>query len=637
MDIKTSGNLLALVKRVLDTSTGTEPMIESVNIKPPCPMTPPLHPLERCLPEEVGISSVRLYEFLRALEDEESLDMHNVMVVRHGKVICEASFSGYDSSLWHVSHSCSKTVTMLAVGMLIDEGKLSLDTRPAEVLKSKIGLLSQVTHKQLTVKHLLTMTAGVQFGETGSVTERDWLKCWFESPPQGDVGTKFFYNSMNTYVLSAMVREITGSSLTDYLRPRLFDVLGIDTYWWEKCPMGIECGGWGLYLRPEDMAKLGMLILGNGVYGGKRVVSEKRLKEAMRVHAEVPKEYGNFDYGCGIWLSRDPGVVLINGMFGQNVLCDTKSDTVCVTNAGNMELFQQTAFFELYDKYIRSDNVKALDRYGDFTDKPIIPKKADVLTSALTMAADAYDRFVNNVNIPNIYASLAPGQRMLKMHEMQLNEYGETRVPESISERRRNLEALKANLTALHRRTFTTIHEEAASAGLVPLYRQVMSGRYTGGITHVGFVNTSDGFVLAVKESGEMLKIPIGFEKPKRSSLTVSGEKHEIAAFGEFTPGENSSTLLKIRLSFIEYSSSRFIRFTFKKNGEVTMKLTEQPGCDYISGLIGDALKRMMNGKREHPILEALHDQTSESGYISYRLKLLFEPELKLIPRTKNE
>jgi len=67
------------------------------------------------------------------------------------------------------------------------------------------------------------------------------------------------------------------------------------------------------------------------------------------------------------------------------------------------------------------------------------------------------------------------------------------------------------------------------------------------------------------------------------------------------------------------------------------MKLTEQPGCDYISGLIGDALKRMMNGKREHPILEALHDQTSESGYISYRLKLLFEPELKLIPRTKNE
>ena len=637
MDLKTSGSLLALVKRVLDTSTGTEPIIESANVKPQCPKSPPSHPLERCLPEEVGISSVRLYEFLRALEDEESLDMHNVMILRHGKVICEASFSGYDSSLWHVCHSCSKTVTMLAVGMLIDEGKLTPDTRPAEVLRSKIGLLSQVTHKHLTVKHLLTMTAGVQFGETGSVTERDWLKCFFESPPMGEAGTKFFYNSMNTYVLSAMVREITGSSLTDYLRPRLFDVLGIDTYWWEKCPMGIECGGWGLYLRPEDMAKLGMLILGKGVYGGKRVVSEKWLDEAVKVHAEVPREYGNFDYGCGIWLSRDPGVVLINGMFGQNVLCDTKSDTICVTNAGNMELFQQTAFFELYDKYLRSDNVKALKRYGDFTDAPIVPKKADFVTSALSMAADAYDRFVNNVNIPNNYASLAPEQRMLKMHEMQLNEYGEARVSESIFERHRNIEALKANFAALHRRTFTTLPEEAASVGIVPLYRQVMSGRYTGGITHVGFVNTSEGLVLVLKESGVMLKIPVGFEKPRRSSVTVSGETHEIAAFGEFIPGEDGSVVLKIRLSFIEYSSSRFIRFTFKKSGEVTMKLTEQPGCDYVAGLMGDALNRMMKNKKEHPILEALKEQTSESGYIGYRLKLLFEPELKLMPKSKNE
>ena len=112
----------------------------------------------------------------------------------------------------------------------------------------------------------LIMTSLVQFNERGAVSCNDWVRGFLDSPVNGTAGSKFEYNSMNTYMLSAIVTEITGESLMDYLRPRLFEPLGITRIFWESCPKGITKGGWGLFLCPEDAAKIGQLCLQKGMW-----------------------------------------------------------------------------------------------------------------------------------------------------------------------------------------------------------------------------------------------------------------------------------------------------------------------------------------------------------------------------------
>ena len=178
----------------------------------------------------------------------------------------------------------------------------------------------------------------VTFNESGIVSGNDWLGSFLNASVNGKPGTEFQYNSLNTYVLSAIVTKRTGETLTEYLTPRLFGPLGITKYYWETCPKGITKGGWGLFLCAEDMAKLGQLYLQRGKWNGQQLVSEYWIEISTARHLKTQND--TYGYGYQLWMEQRPGSFEYNGMLGQNVIIYPDMDMVLVTNAGNKEMFQ---------------------------------------------------------------------------------------------------------------------------------------------------------------------------------------------------------------------------------------------------------------------------------------------------------
>ena len=258
----------ATIELIWDLMRGRTDDISRVEYFPQKPAFPAdlpyEQPFERTSPEAEGLPSRQIEELLRALKTSKELHMHTVMILKGGKVIGETAFYPYRQELWHATYSMCKSVTSMAIGLLISEGKLSLDTKIVDVFRKNVSLFGFIRQKDLTVRHLLTMTSGVSFNETGAISGNDWVKGYLEAFCHHEPGTYFEYNSMNTYMLSAIITEITGETMLDYLKPRLFAPLGITRVFWETCPKGKNKGGWGLFLCVEDMAKLGQLYLDGG-------------------------------------------------------------------------------------------------------------------------------------------------------------------------------------------------------------------------------------------------------------------------------------------------------------------------------------------------------------------------------------
>ena len=162
----------------------------------------------RTRPEDVGISSGRLISLIRALEEEKSAVVHNLLCIKDGRVILECSHPGYSVNTWHLAHSMSKTVTAIAIGMLCDDGKLSLDWQAIDFFPELET--SDRRAEGITVEDLLTMKSGVTFGEIGTVTSDSWCESFFRSELACDPGESFAYNSMNSYILANIVSRITG-------------------------------------------------------------------------------------------------------------------------------------------------------------------------------------------------------------------------------------------------------------------------------------------------------------------------------------------------------------------------------------------------------------------------------------------
>ncbi len=160
---------------------------------------------------------------------------------------------------------------------------------------------------------------------------------------------------MNTYMLSAIVTELTGETLTEYLRPRLWEPLGITRIFWETCPMGITKGGWGLFLRPEDAAKLGMLYLQKGSWNGRQLVPAEWVEASCQPSAQAPEVMSTHGYGYQLWMGGREGSFNFNGMLGQNVVAYPDMNLVVVTNAGSHDLFQNCELMSVVKKYFETD------------------------------------------------------------------------------------------------------------------------------------------------------------------------------------------------------------------------------------------------------------------------------------------
>ena len=308
-------------------------------------------PLPASLPESEGVPSRCLYDFFHRLEKDPTLCTHGVCILRHGKRIAEAAWQPYSKRLPQMQFSLSKSVVGMAVGMAQAEGILSLNEKVKDIFPDRLPPLYLGKPGEVTVHQLLTMSSGVRFNELGSASEKDWVRAWLLSDCEFAPGSRFSYNSMNTYILSAILCRKTGQSLTDYLTPRLWEPLGIGVPFWETCPMGVEKGGWGLYLTPGDMAKLGQLYLQKGQWrtssGWRSILPEEWVQQAMS--PQIPCRMGERDawYGYQLWgLSWGEGCQF-NGVFGQYVVILPKEDMVIAVTSGNGQLFEDRTLLHI--------------------------------------------------------------------------------------------------------------------------------------------------------------------------------------------------------------------------------------------------------------------------------------------------
>ncbi|NCB06481.1 MAG: class C beta-lactamase-related serine hydrolase, partial [Clostridia bacterium] len=272
----------------------------------------------------------------------------------------------YDGAYPHELYSLSKSITATAIGMLVDEGLLDLDERLCDIFFDKAPEDKAHPVQKMTVRMLLNMSTGTYFNEAGSAMGTDWERDFLHAPVKFTPGSAFDYNSMNTYMLAAIVRRKTGETLTRYLEPRLFDPLGIESHYWETCPNGTEKGGWGLSLTPESVAKVGQLYLNKGIWhtfwGDKRLISERWIEEATKPQIDTPHGEITYGYGHQIWMTAREGAFLFNGAFGQYMLALPDENALVVLFSGTSRLFAQGGVLDYVTACFDGVGEKALPR-----------------------------------------------------------------------------------------------------------------------------------------------------------------------------------------------------------------------------------------------------------------------------------
>jgi CubicO group peptidase (beta-lactamase class C family) len=238
-------------------------------------------PLPRSTPEAQGISSKSISEFVASLDKVNTL--HSFMIVRHGHVIAEGWWKPEAADKQHILWSLSKSFNSTAVGLAVAEGKLSLDDPVLKFFPADAPAEPSDNLKAMKVRDLLSMSCGHDT-ESKIIDNAPTVKQFLAHPVPHQPGTHFQYNTLGSYVLSAIVSKVTGQNSLEFLKPRLFEPLGIETPKWDASPEGPSLGGYGLYLCTEDIAKFGQLYLQRGKWNGRQLLPEKWVEEATSKH-----------------------------------------------------------------------------------------------------------------------------------------------------------------------------------------------------------------------------------------------------------------------------------------------------------------------------------------------------------------
>ena len=542
----------------------------------------------RATPESQGISSDLFAALLRELDASKDTEMHHFMALRHGKVICECNFAPYPKGMWHITHSMCKSITGMAIGMLIEEEKLKLDENIYDIFPDHTNAFSKIFRPVITVENLLTMTSGVTFNESGIVSGNDWLGSFLNASVNGKPGTEFQYNSLNTYVLSAIVTKRTGETLTEYLTPRLFGPLGITKYYWETCPKGITKGGWGLFLCAEDMAKLGQLYLQRGKWNGQQLVSEYWIEISTARHLKTQND--TYGYGYQLWMEQRPGSFEYNGMLGQNVIIYPDMDMVLVTNAGNKEMFQDCIMLNIIRKYF-----------------PVNYHPADVLPenplsySLLKRLCGELENGENNNRSTSLRGRWKRNVVSRRKHSDKKYSYRISAAVDRPSDHHSFMRALSG-------RTYVM---EQQNIGIAPLFVQVFHNNMTDGISEISFTYDAGNFCVSFTEGEVIHKLPVGFGKAADGCVDLHGEHYLVATLGEFARDENDIPVLKLEVTFIEECVKRKAHIFFHEDNGIEIRWNETPGKKMIlAGL--SSITEELSGNFLYNSLLGDHNITTE-------------------------
>ncbi|MBR5265355.1 MAG: serine hydrolase [Clostridia bacterium] len=532
-------------------------------------------PLLSVTPESQGLSSEEIINFYKDLSDFNKYKPHSAVIMKNGKVVSKTAWKPYSTGVRHVTHSLAKSIISLAIGIAEGEGLLTLDERICDIFPKHFFLMSSKRIREVKIIHLLTMTTGARFFEGDIIFEHDWVKGFVEGDLKWNPGEKFEYNSINTYLLSAIITRKTGVSVTEYLESRLFGPLGIKDVLWEKSPVGREKGGWGLYMGTEEMAKIGQLCLDKGwwtVDGVKKpIVPASYIEKATvsRGH-DTGDEFG---YGYQFW-TMDDGFVM-NGMFGQYVIVYPSQNMVIAINSGGDNMFIDPDLIALTDKYF-------------------LRNRARKLLPLNRMALNRLRKMENNM------------------------QYGVKLTNDNTKPYSADMKTVMGKIAALNGKSYQI---DAPSVSILPVIMQCMQGNFTEGISRLSFRFENDTLYCDFICCDDTFTIKIGMNEPITSVLEMQGEKFIISVKGELRQNEDDMDVLKIMIHFIEMTSTRLIKVIFKDEESVEIKMSETPRIDAM-------LKEYIDRNDDAIPKNILDTMENEKEIISLLLERLAEPKL---------
>ena len=317
----------------------------------------------RVTPESVGIDSGDIEWLLDRLESGFT-EPHGLMIMRHGKICAEGWWNPYAPGIRHGLQSHSKTYAATAIGIAYTEGIVKLDERIIDIFPEHAPEQPSENLKKLTVHDVLCMGCGMD--EMPMATEH-WIRDFLHTPVNHTPGTTYMYNSVGSSILSAIIVKKTGMSMHEYLKPRLYDKIGIfsDNHRWMKMPDGCEVGGGGLFATTEDNLRLMKLYADGGVWEGERILDDEYVKRATTLQNESATEAKNnplakdnfVGYGYQIWMCRPNGVYRADGAMGQfTIVVPDKDMIIAITENASGAHWAQTTLDVMWEFLERIEN-----------------------------------------------------------------------------------------------------------------------------------------------------------------------------------------------------------------------------------------------------------------------------------------
>lgn len=497
-------------------------------------------PLPRATPESQGVHASAILSLFDAVNADPEANGQELIVLRHGKVIGEGCWAPYDAQYPHQLYSLSKSITSTAIGLLVDDGLLQLDEHLVDIFPDKAPDDPDHAAFRLTVRHLLSMSTGSRFNEVGTALGTDWVWEFLHADTKFPAGTAFEYNSMNTYMLAAIVQKKTGDTMLHLLQKRIFTPLGITEATWETCPKGIEKGGWGLSLTVESVAKLGQLYLNHGrwIVDGieKQLLSEAWVNDATRTQIETPNGECTFGYGHQIWMAPHPGGYLFNGAFGQYMIALPDLDVIVVLFSGTSKLFAQGGMMSYVDS-----------AFSQVSDIPYAknPAAADALRVTISGLTCRYRKPFYRTDLPAADFSMLTDFLAGKVYTFSPN-----------------------------------------LAGLLPTVVASVHNNYSTGLTRFSAKSDGNGgLFIDFDESRVRNTLHVTDAQFTPSTVTSLDDTHQVrtsAQFGYVSPDE---FVLVLCVCFIETPCTRILTFSFRED-RVTLLCDESPSVKDASAML---------------------------------------------------
>lgn len=528
--------------------------------------------IQYACPGKKGVSASAVKKLYNTLAADDKVNLSGFGMMVDGEVVAEYYKAPYKKDYRRVSFSMCKSVISMAVGIAEYEGLLSLNEKVSDIFTTHDGVFFKRGMKDITIKHLLTMTSCVSFDEVGSVFTMDWRRAYMSSDISCVSEAGFSYNSMNTYMLAAVIVRRTGKSVMDYLKEKLFDDMKLYDITWDKCPMGIEKGGFGMKLSLVDMLKLGQLYLNNGMWmvdgEKKQLIPKEWVEESTKMHVRLDRN-NIAGYGYHIWLLTD-GSILYNGVFGQNVYVNRDRGIVIATTASSYDIFPDGRVVRLLSEFAACDS--------NF--------KPKITNNIPCFRGSVFKKYMNKLSDMSSYAANLFRQYFGAQFgiEYKFDEY---------------------------------------AGSILPISIQCVYSVYQTGIRSMKLGFKDDILYFKVCENGILYNIRLGYKKGEPyiyQILEIRGKSFPIAAGAVVAFDEDDKPLIKIKIIYLEEVGMMTFKLMFE-GGKLLLRTMELPRLYNVAGKLS---KEEYIKKKSYKI--PIKNIFETPDYMKYKLKKVLEP-----------